>query len=538
MTEILVATQRPGWSRWLHRAIYLLVFILGRWLFLVAFAIPNIFIWYWPGIRITEERLSDGSAALLLSTMSLALAAIAAIVLGAGLLVGQVASRVSNRLVSEQLTPVLISYLALLCAAAIGSLLTILNPTQTSVKICLAFGSTALALLLPFLVWVRSRLSTRTRIKRLGTAVLNRTFAVTEDNYWNVVTYCGPRIDLLESIMITAIGTQDYDAFADVAQTLGNIAGASVQAGVDGEDSSKTAHLIAITAGNALAVGLESLDNNQRMADAGAKAAASMMLVPSDNAVRALMVFLPCQRAVFRSLERGEVATAIAMSLAISQMHEDTSTEIRYGVIRFLQAVADLSFEFELFASWEAAVSGAGRVGRAGVTTDPELCQLVGLWLVIRSDAWFPFIGADQEAVRSRLFLNKPPTSDAELEAEAGAQYFDTQFDSSHRSFEQFQILSSTYSSQTWGVEGLEDARTHTLKEAKSMGLALHRVNADSQGLIERVDEMQTRHDQLRQAEKELAETTAAAKRYFQSQHPRLMGWVLVARELIRTGAS
>ncbi|MBI2872072.1 MAG: hypothetical protein HYY00_02650 [Chloroflexi bacterium] len=175
-------------------------------------------IWWWPGFDPPPISETKPHTLYFLAATAQSLAAILALVFTISLVVAQLSSRYSHRMLAEFFDPLTIGYFLVFVAAALMPLWLLgqEQPLLWATRVSLTIAAAVLLLLVPYFLRFRERLDPASVIKRLQGKAIKRLKVDREKEPEEVAA--------IDNFCMSAFALRDYDTFNMGVRTLGTIA--------------------------------------------------------------------------------------------------------------------------------------------------------------------------------------------------------------------------------------------------------------------------------------------------------------------------
>lgn len=196
---LVIRFQRSGW----HIIIPLLAIVL-------------VLIWWRPSISVPAVDAAHSHALYLLSAIAQSLAAVLALIVTISLIVAQLASRYSLRMLGNFFDRLTIAYILLLIGAVFLPFWLLTAPSPLGVKWSLTLAAASLLMLVPYFLSFRDKLDP----ERLIVDLQDQAITSLRLDPWSEPDAIIP----LDNLIMTSFTTKDYDTFEKGVKSLAEIA--------------------------------------------------------------------------------------------------------------------------------------------------------------------------------------------------------------------------------------------------------------------------------------------------------------------------
>jgi len=197
---------------------------LGRIFFtsvVIIWGIVSLIIWLWPGLDLLPP-MDNLNIPYILSAISQSLAAILALVFTISLVVAQLSSRYSYRIVPGVFDFTTISYIVLFIIAILLPLWVLAYPYPSGIESCMILASACLLFLIPHFLRLRNKLSPMDMISKIKDSAISKMIIQSQ-------TADSSDIETLDNFIMSSYTQKDYDTFDKGVEALVDIVNATRQ---------------------------------------------------------------------------------------------------------------------------------------------------------------------------------------------------------------------------------------------------------------------------------------------------------------------
>jgi len=174
-------------------------------------------VWIWPGIPMLRTIEPDASIPYLLSAIAQSLAAVLALIFTISLIVAQLSSRYSYRIIPGFFDKRTIGHIVLFVVAILFPLLLLAidKPGSELVKVSFILAAVCLLLLVPYFLHFRQKLKPEHIISELKDEVVRRLESKPDEEPESITA--------IDNIVMSAFVLKDYDTFNNGTETIANL---------------------------------------------------------------------------------------------------------------------------------------------------------------------------------------------------------------------------------------------------------------------------------------------------------------------------
>jgi hypothetical protein len=387
-------------------------------------------VWVWPSWPITPGNVGQVDLSSILVSLSQVMAALTAVVLTVGLLAGPVLTRLSSRLVPQQLSAQLIAYTALLTVSAVAPVAALAKPTVLLTRVCVTIAFIGILLLLPWLLWVRRSLSSDRRLEDLAYR-LSYSMGRVAVGRWNALRAVVQLLDDAEAFLFSSIGAREYDAIRRISDALVVSSISSLLVGLDSQREREDGVEDEAVAGALLCGGmamevlgraLESLDSDAQSTQLILTAVGRIWSsTDTIGEVRASILTGPVLAGILSNAQRALTTSTRVSVHTVTRLATDTDEFTSRQLATLAMMVCDISLHVDDYAAWNDGVADVAWLGTNVADDNDDLAFLIEAWLTETAAA------TDVRTLDMRIFIQPDAraTVGGELGLSAAGRFLD-----------------------------------------------------------------------------------------------------------------